>query len=415
MKTVDYLIIGGGVAGTTAAETLRQNDKNCSIAIVSDEPYRLYSRILLSKPYFFFGKIPFENIWLKKEEWYKENNIELIGGKSAVQLDRPSKNIKLDDGTEIQYGKLLLAVGGHARRWNVPGADKKGVCYLRVMDEMKDMMDAFKGAKHGVTIGSGFVSFETVELMRKAGLEASVVMLEPYFWYPLFDEISGKMIEAAMEKEGVKLLHKSEVAEVTGGEKVEGVTLKDGTKLPCEAIGVGIGLQYNFEWLKTAGITINRGINADEFLKTNDENIFTAGDCAEFNDLVLRERVMLGNWSNALTQGSVAAANMLGQNKPFKLVSYYTAQAFGLNIAMVGDVRVEEGKKVIARRNEEKNSYVRIIAKGGKVEGATLLNCTEELFAISALIEKDIDVTGKEKELSDPKFDLKSLTLSYVA
>ena len=409
MKNVDFLIIGGGVAGTTAAETLRQNDKNCSILIVSDEPYRLYSRILLSKPYFFLGKIPFEQVWLKKEEWYKENNIELITGHSAVALDKKEKVVKLCDKREIKYKRMLLAVGGHARRWTVPGADKKGICYLRNLSEGKEMMAAFKGAKKGITIGSGFVSFETVELMRKSGMEATVVMLEPYFWYPLFDEVSGRMIEKAMEKEGVKLMHKAEVAKVEGWGRVKSVKLKDGTRLACDAVGVGIGLQYDLEWLKKAGMNINRGIVADEYLKASDEDIFTAGDCAEFNDLVLGERVQLGNWVNALNQGQTAALNMLGQGKPFKLVSFYTAQAFGINISMVGDVRVSEDRLVINRGSEESGAYVRIITQHGKVLGATMLNKTDALFAISALIEKNINVNGKEGQIADLKFDLKSL------
>lgn len=409
MKTVDFLIIGGGIAGTTAAETLRQNSKDCSIAIISDEPYRLYSRIMLSKPNFILEKIPFDQIWLKKEQWYSENNIEFLSGRKAVEIDRGAHVVKLDGGEEIKYKRLLLAVGGHARRWTVPGADKQGVCYSRNLDETKEMMKMFKGAKRGVTIGSGFVSFETAELMKKMGMEATIIMMEPYFWYPMFDETAGRMIETAMEKEGVKFLRKSEVSEVLGGERVSGVILKDRTKVDCEMIGVGIGLEFNLDWIKKSGIATNRGIIADEFLKTNDEDIFTAGDCAEFNDLMLGERVMLGNWVNALNHGKTAAMNMLGAGQPFKLVSFYTAQAFGINISMVGDVRPGEGKKAIYRFSKKKNTYVCIMVKDGKVIGATLLNKTDELFAISTLIEKNINVSGKESQLSNPNFDLKTL------
>ena len=114
---IKYLIIGGGVAGTTAAETLRQNDPAGSITIVSDEPYPFYSRIMLSKPNFFLGKIPFENIFLKKENWYKEHNINFMGGVSASDLDSQKKIVSLSNGQIIEYEKLLLAIGGCARRW----------------------------------------------------------------------------------------------------------------------------------------------------------------------------------------------------------------------------------------------------------------------------------------------------------
>lgn len=408
MKNIDFLIIGGGAAGTTAAETLRQNNKDASIAIVSDEPFRFYSRILISKPYFFLEKIPFEQVWLKTEEWYKENKIELMAGRSAMELDKVKKIVKLENGDELGYKKLLLAVGGHARRWTVPGANKKGVGYLRNLEEAKEMMANVKNAKKAIAIGSGFVSFEIAEILRKAGLEVSVVMLEPYYWYPVFDEESGKYIEKAMEKEGVKMVHKSEVAEVLGGERVEGVVLKDGTKIECDVIACGIGLNYDLEWVKKAGIETNRGIIANEFLQTNNTDIFTAGDCAEYNDIIIKERLQLANWANAQSQGATAALNMLGKNQPFKLVSFYTAQAFGVNISMVGDIRTGDGKTVISRGSPEANSFGRIIIKDGRILGATLLNRTPELFQISKLIESGADVSGREKDLADPNFNLMS-------
>ncbi|MFA6105655.1 MAG: FAD-dependent oxidoreductase [Patescibacteria group bacterium] len=409
MKKIDFLIIGGGAAGTTAAETLRQNNKDASIIIVSDEPYRFYSRILISKPYFFLEKIPFEQVWLKTEAWYSENKIELLMGRSAIHLDQKNKIVKLDDGTEIVYGKLLLAVGGHARRWNVSGADKKGVGYLRNLEEAKEMMKNVKTAKRAIAIGSGFVSFEIAEILRKAGLETSIVMMEPYYWYPVFDEELGKFIERAMEKEGVKLIRKAEVAEVLGKDKVKGVLLKDGSKLDCEVIACGIGLDYNLGWVKESGIETNRGILANEYLQTNNPDIFTAGDCSEFNDIILKERIQLANWVNAQSQGTAAALNMLGKNEPFKLVSFYTAQAFGINISMVGDIKVGEGKTVISRGTPEANSIARIMIKDNKIVGATLLNRTPELFQISKLIEQRVDVSGQENNLADANFNLATL------
>src|SRR3989344_4150256 len=202
MQKIEHLIIGGGIAGTTAAETIRQNNVSAIIAIISDEPYRLYSRILLSKPNFFLEKIPFEQIWLKKESWYAENNIRLISGKSAVRFDPQTKIVALNTGEELEYGKLLLAVGGCARRWGIPGAERSGIFYLRTLDDAKAIMAAVnpvrtdasrlveggiespplisalitdrsrrhsngvKTAKHAVAIGGGFVSFEMCDMLR---------------------------------------------------------------------------------------------------------------------------------------------------------------------------------------------------------------------------------------------------------
>ncbi len=413
MSEYKYLIIGGGVAGTTAAETLRQNDKDGSIAIVSDEP-RFYSRIMLSKPNFFLGKIPFDSVWLRKKEWYEENKIEFIEGVVANKLDIKLKTIELNNSKILKYEKLLLATGGEARPWQIPGSDKKGICYLRDLSEAEVLMENIKTAKQAIAIGSGFVSFEMCEMMRLAGLPVTLIMREPYYWYPLLDEESAKMIESGMENGGIKILREAEVSEILGDQKIEGVVLKDSTQIPCQLALVGIGLICHLDWLKQAGIETNKGILANEYLATNIPNIYAAGDVAEFNDLVLGERVQLGNWVNAQMQGRTAALNMLGQINQFRMVSFYTAMGFGLNIAMSGDVRVDSSKKVIKRGLASpklgEGGFARIIVDSNdEIIGATFINRTQDMSIVNKLIESNFKVSGHESELSDPNFDLKSL------
>lgn len=409
MESYKYLIIGGGVAGTTAAETLRQSDQAASIAIVSDEP-RFYSRIMLSKPNFFLEKISFDSVWLKQQEWYGENNVEFLEGVLATKLDPQTKTITLSDGKVLQYEKLLLATGGEARPWPLPGADKAGVCYLRDLGEAKILIENIKTAKQSIAVGSGFVSFEMCEMMRLSGLEVTLVMREPYYWHPLLDEESAKMIENALVEGGVKILRNAEVSEILGEEKISGVILKGGTKIDCQLAVIGIGLTCNLDWVKNVGVETGKGILTDEYLETNIPGIYAAGDVAEFNDLVLGERVQLGNWVNAQMQGRVAAANMLGERKPFKMVSFYTCAGFGLNIAMSGDVRVKPEYKIIKRSSPEKNSFARLIVDaGGEIIGATFINRTQDMGPINKLIESDFKVSGHESELSDPNFDLKQL------
>jgi NAD(P)H-nitrite reductase large subunit len=433
-----YLIIGGGVAGTTAAETLRQNNKEGSIAIVSDEP-RMYSRIMLSKPNFFLGKIPFDNVWLKQKEWYTENKIDFIEGVLATQFDAKSKTVTLSDGKILQYEKLLIATGGEARRWPLAGADKKGICYVRDLNQAKELIETVKTSKQAIAVGSGFVSFEMCEMMRLAGLEVTLIMREPYYWSPLLDEESAKIIEDAMQKGGVKILREAEVSEILparpndnlgeGNERIEGVLVKriqsshevmmSEEKIDCQLALIGIGLVCNLDWIKNAGIETNKGILANEYLETNISDVYVAGDVAEFNDIVLNERVQLGNWVNAQTQGRVAANNMLAsagtpnvERKPFKMVSFYTCIGFGLNIAMSGDVRVKDGYKIIKRGIPENfpAGFARIIVDtNDEIIGATFINRTPDMGIINKLIESNFKVSGHESELSDVNFDLKQL------
>lgn len=447
-----YLIIGGGVAGTTAAETLRSKDKEGSIAIVSDEP-RMYSRIMLSKPNFFLGKIPFDSVWLREEKWYTENKIDFIGETLVTKLDAQNKTIELKDGRILKYEKLLIATGGEARKWPIAGADKKGICYLRDLSEAQNLIENVKTSKQAIAIGSGFVSFEMCEMMRSAGIEVALIMREPYYWYPLLDAESAKMIENGLEQGGVKIFRNTEVSEILparltsesvvggGNDRIERVVLKDGSKIECQIALVGIGLEYHLNWLKEAGMEINRGIVTNEYLETNIPDVYAAGDVAEFNDLVLGERVQLGNWVNAQMHGRIAANNMLVSNdcafsnntqnkslatkKPFRMVSFYTAMGFGLNIAMSGDVRIKPEYRVIKRGSPKINSpapyhssearigsgFARIIVDANdEIIGATFINRTQDMSPINKLIESDFKTDGHEHELADINFDLKLLS-----
>ncbi len=409
METIKYLIIGGGVAGTTAAETIRQLDPAGSCSIISDEPYRLYSRIMLSKPNFFLEKIPFDQIWLKQDEWYQKNNISLIAGQKATALDTAEKTVTLDDGTAITYDKLLLATGSCVRTWDIPGADKQNIFYLRTLDDAKQIIAKVKSSKRAVVVGGGFVGFEMCDMLRLADIDVTLILREPHFWDPLLDQYSGALIEAALERGGVKILHNSLVKEVVGGDVAQGVTLHSDIMLPTDMIVVGIGTYCPFEWIKNTGIQVNRGILANEYLAASAPDVWAAGDGTEFKDVILGEQIQLGNWANAQMQGKIAARNMCGEKIAFRLVSFYVTSGFGITVAFAGDIRPTEGREIVTRNATDGNSLSRLIIKNGKIIGATMINNTKELATIAKLIEKNENMEHTKDKLSDPLFDLKML------
>ncbi len=425
MDKYKYLIIGGGAAGTSAAETIRTNDKEGSIAVISDEPHPLYSRVMLSKPNFFLGKIPFDKIFLKGEAWYSDNNINFLGGKKAIKLDSESKKLTLEDGSSIQYEKLLIATGVDAKRWPLNGADKKGIHYLRTLEDGKGIMEGIKTAKNAVTIGGGFISFEMADLMHLAGLKTTSIIINSYFWEPILDEASGKMLEDAMTKAGIVIMRNSDVTEIIGEDAVSGVNVKTGdseVKLLCEMIICGIGITNPIKWLNEAGIITNYGVIANEFMETNLQDIWTAGDITEYKDLILEEHIEMGNWVSAHEQGRIAGLNMvvsangktdsdkINTKQHFNFVSFYTTFGFGVNIAFVGDVNVDPKRIIVPRGSPEINSYGRLIIDDkGELIGATLINRAKEMNIIAKIIEKNIKVIDKQKELGDIEFDLKKL------
>ena len=411
MQHFKYLIIGGGIAGTIAAEVIRKNDADGMIAIVSDEPHMLYSRVLLSKPSFVRGEQPLESVWLKKPEWYEQNKIVFIGGVSATKLDGEAKKITLSNGEEIEYEKLLLAIGAHARKWTIPGCDKQGIYYLRGLDDTKAIMEAVKSKKHAILIGSGCVSFEIAEILRSLTITTTLVMREKYFGEPLLSEQEGKMIEATLEKNEVKIIRETEITEVLGTDTVTGVVLKNGEKLECDMVLPMIGVIFPIEWLKSSGMVLDRGIVANEFLETSIPDVWTAGDIAEYNDLALRQKMLCGNWMNSRGQGEISALNMVGKRTEYKAVTFQTSHGFGDLIGFVGDTRALPDRTVVYRKDPEKNSIVRILIKGENIIGATLINKMPEMGVITKLIKEGVNVSAKLEEMAKPEFDLKALFL----
>ena len=379
MQEYKYVIIGGGIAGTTAAETIRKNDAEGSIAIVSDEPHPLYSRVLLSKPKWVLGEQPFDNVWLKKDDWYIDNNIHLFQGLRATELDSGKKLVLLSDGDSLQYEKLLLATGAHTRKWQVKGADKKGVHYLRTVDDAKALNEVAQGEpKKAIMIGSACVSFEIIEILVNRGFEVTEVMREKYFFEPQLSQEEVAPIEKTLEENGVKIIREAEVEEILGDDTVTGVRLNNGMELACDIILPFIGVELPIEWVTKAGVATHKGIYANQYLETNVPNVWTAGDTTECWDVMLEETVIMGNWMSARLQGEIAGKNMsTGERNPFAQVSFHTSHGFGYQIGWTGDVRSKvfgEERTVIHYPTEEENSHCRIIIDDGRIIGGTTVN-----------------------------------------
>jgi NAD(P)H-nitrite reductase large subunit len=420
MQEYKYIIIGGGIAGTTAAETIRKSDTEGSIAIISDEPHPLYSRVLLSKPKWVLGEQPFDNVWLKNEDWYTEHNVHLFKGIRATALDAGGKVVTLSDGDKLGYEKLLLATGAHSRQWNVKGVHdasgntKEGLHYLRTVDDAKGLNAVAQGEpKHAVMVGSACVSFEIIEILLSQGFTVTEVMREKYFFEPQLSEEEVTPIENILEEKGVHIIRESEVEEVLGDKKVEGVRLHDGTEIACDFILPFIGVELPVEWVKEAGVATGKGIFANQFLETNVPNIWTAGDTTQCWDVMLEETVIMGNWMSARLQGEIAGKNMAtGVREPFAQVSFHTSHGFGFQLGFTGDVRPEvfgKARTIVQYPLEEKNTFCRLVLMDGKLVGGTTVNRPDLMSTMTKIITNKIDLTDKLEDIKKGAIDLKSL------
>ena len=362
-----FVIVGGGIAGTTAAEELRRRDPDASITLVSEEIHPLYSRVLL--PHYLKGKVPRERVFLKKPEWYAEQRIEWLPGISVRNLDVTNRFVSLSDGREREYDRLLIASGGEPR---VLPEDRRGGCYLQTLDDADHILQLIHEGVSGraVVYGSGFIACEFAELFSHYGILFDVACRGDRFWPKALDEGSWEIIRTKLEVEGVEV--RTGVEEFPlGGENL---------------VGVGIGLEGNFGWAREAGVDVNQGVKTDEFLQTNVPGVFAAGDVAEFMDLAVGRQRLVGNWMNAQMQGRAVAANRAGENKPLRLVSSYSTNALGIQVPFGGDASREKSDEVRVI-GDAREGVIQLFGRGWKLVGATLVGRVKERQAVTDLLK----------------------------
>ena len=420
MKKVKYLIIGGGIAGTTAAEFIRMNDSSGSITIVMEEPEALYSRVLL--PHYLRDQVPYERLHVRKPESYTEKNIDLIKGVRADKVNTHNNQVQLSSGDIIEYEKLLIASGGKVNRLDIPGKDLKGVTYLRTIKDVKGIKELMSKDKNSVVIGGGFIGIEYARSFIQAGLKTTAIIREPYFWSNVVGENMGKLINKILQGMGVQIVSENGVSEFIGNGSLSGVKLTSGKSIPAEIAGVGIGIHMDLEHLSDSDIKINKGIITNEYLETQTENVWAAGDTAEFYDVIFSKHHQMGNWSNAAAQGKVAGPNMVagwgppnppagggGGREQFITVSAYTISIFDVPFTFMGDPLVDGETEIVERGSIEDGKLGRIHLKDGIITGAALIDLSVDRRPMEELIKNRVKIGVEKGKLANLNFSLNNL------
>lgn len=404
MNVINYLIIGGGITGTTAAETIRFRDKDGSITIITEETDQLYSRVLL--PNFLKKEKTSDSVFLRHLPDYEKNKITLVTEERVVKIDTINKSVATNKKQTYFYEKLLLASGGKVNKLNTPGSDLKEVVYLRTLDDAKEIKKLIDRSKNGVVLGGGFIGMEFVQSFIKNGLKTTVVLKEKSFWETIVGVNSGKLISQILTDNGVFVITEDEISEFIGREKLENVRLTSGKTIDTDIAGIGIGIHLDIEYLKGTPISLNKGVITNEYLETSVPGIWAAGDLAEFYDPIFGKYHTLGNWSNASSQGRTVGINMSGSRNVFDTISAYTISIFGNNFTFIGDPEVDDETEVIERGSINNKTIGNLLIKDDVVTGASLINLTVERGPITELIKNKTKITANKENLGDLNFDL---------
>jgi len=322
-----YVIVGNGFAGTTCAEQLRKADAACSIVLFTDEPYCLYNRISL--PPFLRKQLPEAKVMMRDVAWHEKMNIELHLSTRVERIDANEK-VAYANGRGYPYDALLVATGGRPNPSPTPGAaGAANVFNFQYMDDTKAISQQLETTKTAVAIGGSFIAYELAEAFAARGVETHWVQRGPRFLRRMLDEIAGEMIDDAARGDGVHVHYGEELKEVVRSNgAITKVITTGGLEIPCDCLGIGLGLTINTEVLDGTGVEVRTGIVCDDRLETAVKGIFAGGDAAEFYDPTAEMYYRMGTWNNAGAHGKVAAANMAGGDVRYHDVPEYSSKLF---------------------------------------------------------------------------------------
>jgi NAD(P)H-nitrite reductase large subunit len=404
-KRTKYLIIGNSAGGIGAAEAIREVDGAEAITIVSDEPYPVYSRPLISK--YLARECTFEEILYRPLDFYAQNHIIFLPGRKVTHVELDQRTAQLEDGEQIIWEKLLLALGGKPIVPRMKGDNKKGVFTFTTLDDAKAIDRFLDNTRNAVVIGGGLIGISVTEALVKRGVKVTVVEMKERILNTMLDQQASSMAEDVLKQAGVGIITGHTVVEVSGGEAVQRVILDNGDAMSCDLVLVAIGVSPRSELALDAGIKINRGIVTDHQMATNHPNVYACGDVAEAYDFVYGENRLTPVWPNAYIGGRTAGYNMAGVATEYPGgTAINSLNYFGIDITSAGMPTPpnDDGYEVISK--QEGSIYRKVILKDDCVRGMIFVGDIEKSGIVFGLMRDKVKVGGFKQMLLADDFGL---------
>jgi 3-phenylpropionate/trans-cinnamate dioxygenase ferredoxin reductase component len=399
-----HVIVGAGLAGAKAAETLRSEGFDGRVVLVGTEAERPYERPPLSKDYL-RGEAGRDKVYVHDEGFYAEHDIELRAGLTVTRLDASSGEVELDRGERLRYDRLLITTGAEPRRLSIPGADLQGIHYLRSVQDSDALRERLDHGGALVVVGAGWIGAEVAASARQRGLDVTVV--EPLS-VPLGRVLGaevGRIYRDVHADHGVRMLVGTGVDAFEGETAVERVRTSDGRELECDFAVIGIGVEPRAQLASQAGLRVEDGIVVDEHLETGAPGVFAAGDVANAQHPFFGERIRVEHWANALNQGPVAARNMLGQSVAYERLPYFFSDQYDIGMEYLGFARSWD--RVVFRGDPATREFLAFWMVGDRVVAGMNVNVWDVTDQIRALIGERVAVD--DRRLADPDVPLAEL------
>lgn len=397
-----YVIIGASAAGLSTAESIRKNDKNGEITVLTKENYLPYSRPSIS--YYLKGKVNQSDMLLRKPNYYKTNGIDIVTGADVKEIDVKNKTVKAGRKS-YPYDKLCLATG--SRPFIPPmknvGGKSNVYTFLDLASTKAVKQNADKDTK-AVVIGGGLIGMKAAEGLSKICKSVDVIEFAPRILPSILDEKSAKGVKKYIEKEGGIKFHLEDtiVEAKSKGKKITSVILKSGKELKCDMLIVAVGVRPETALAETAGIEVNRGIITDtKTMQTSNADIYACGDCCVSTDMLDGSSKIIALWPNAVQQGMVAGSQMSGGND--EILGTYSVNAidfYNLRICTCGLINAK-GEQYSDKIKANGDEYKRLVFEGNKLVGFVLINSSTNAGIYTSLIENKVDLDIIQGDIMD--------------
>ncbi|BET50295.1 MULTISPECIES: FAD-dependent oxidoreductase [Streptomyces] len=412
-----FVIVGGGLAGAKAAETLRTEGFTGRVILVCDERDHPYERPPLSKGYL-LGKEERDSVFVHEPAWYAQHDIELHLGQTVVAIDRAAKTVHYgDDGTHVRYDKLLIATGAEPRRLDVPGTDLAGVHHLRRLahaERLKGVLASLgRDNGHLVIAGAGWIGLEVAAAAREYGAEVTVIEPSPTPLHGVLGPELGSVFAELHEAHGVRFRFGVQLTEIVGQDgMVLAARTDDGEEHPAHDVLAAIGAAPRTALAQAAGLEIadrahGGGIVVDDHLRTSDPDVFAAGDVASFHHALFDTSLRVEHWANALNGGPAAARAMLGKGLAHDRVPYFFTDQYDLGMEYSGWAPAGSYDQVVIRGDAAKREFIAFWVKEGRVLAGMNVNVWDVTEPIQQLIRSKTRVDTEA--LANPHVSLESL------
>ena len=403
-----YVIIGDGISGSSAAETLREEAPEADISVITDEGEPLYNRILTKE--FAKGKLPEAPLRIHEEEWYEERNIELKLNTHVTRIDTEAHEVRTHSKGSIAYDKLLIATGGTPTQLPVENSDAEGIHHFWTLQDARKIRENAERAEKGVVVGAGLLGIDLAAICGAQDVEGSYLMRGNRWWRYALSLEGAEIIHDALKERGVTPVFESGVDrfEVDDDGRVCAAIDSNGERFECEFAGVAVGLHFNTEFVQDTDLELDEGIVVDEYMQSNIEDVYAAGDITRFYDTILDEYAQNGSWGSAKQQGQVAAQNMAADDEveAFRWVSSYSITHFDFPFLSFGHPTI--GDEYVERKYDD-TEWRRLAIKDGKLVGGVLIGNLAPQTAFKRLIREKRPIADKTDLLLEPTVDLDQL------